>query len=44
MVAGKKLKIGYWGIRGIGEYPKVLACYLGLEFEEVVYTSRKEWF
>ena len=38
------LKIGYWNILGRAEPIKLLACYLGLQYEEKAYESFQEWF
>lgn len=28
-----KMRLGYWGIRGLGQTPRLLAAYTGLEIE-----------
>ena len=37
------MKIGYWPFRGLGEYPKMCATYLGLEFEDEYPVDRETW-
>lgn len=38
--------LGYWDIRGLANYPRILAAYLGIDIEEKRYTpeQEKEWF
>ena len=38
------MRIGYWGIKGIAEYNKLCASYLGLEYTEDNITDREAWF
>merc|ERR1712032_603183 len=39
----KKMKIGYWPFRGLGEFPKMCAAYLGLEFENEHPVDKETW-
>lgn len=39
-----KIKLGYWGIRGMGQTPRLLLAYSGLDWEEVRYADREQWF
>jgi glutathione S-transferase len=41
---GQKLILGYWGIRGLGQHIRLLMSYLGLPFEDKIYTKREDWF
>jgi glutathione S-transferase len=43
---GGKLKLGYWGIRGLAERIRMLLEYTGLPYEEVKYTGEtaQQWF
>jgi glutathione S-transferase len=38
------LVFGYWKVRGLGQYLRLLLAYSGLPFEEVQYDSREKWF
>lgn len=38
------VKLGYWGIRGLAQVPRLLLAYSGVEFEDVLYTERGAWF
>ena len=38
------IKLGYWGIRGRGQVPRLLLSYTGLEWENVAYTDPAQWF
>lgn len=38
------LILGYWGIRGLAQPIRILLSYLGLPFEDKVYTDRQQWF
>ena len=38
------LRIGYWNILGRAEPIKLLASFLGLQYEEKSYTDFQEWF
>lgn len=38
------VKLGYWGIRGLAQIPRLLLGYSGVEFEDVLYTDRAVWF
>jgi len=39
-----KITIGYWKIRGLGQYIRLLLSYSGLEFQEVQYDNQDKWF
>ena len=39
-----KLKFGYWFVRALAQPIRHLLAYTGVEFEEVIYTSREQWF
>lgn len=38
------MKLAYWGIRGLGQVPRLLLAYSGVEFEDYHYTDREKWF
>jgi len=38
------VKLGYWGIRGLGQIPRLLLNYSGVEFENCTYTVPDKWF
>ena len=38
LIMSNKIVIGYWGFRGRAQPVRHLAAYLGLEFEEKIYT------
>jgi glutathione S-transferase len=40
----RKVKLGYWGIRGLGHVPRLLLSFAGVEFEDVQYTNGDKWF
>jgi glutathione S-transferase len=40
----RKVKLGYWGIRGLGQVPRLLLSYSGVEFEDKQYTNGEDWF
>lgn len=40
----KKVKFGYWGVRGRGQVIRLLLGYLGVEFEDEKYTNGDKWF
>ena len=33
--------LGYWGIKGLAQPIRILLKYLGVDYEDKVYTSRK---
>ncbi len=33
------VKLGYWGIRGLAQVPRLLLSYTGTEFEDFTYTD-----
>jgi glutathione S-transferase len=39
-----KLTLGYWYVRGIAQPIRLLLSYSGLEFEEVIYETKEQWF
>lgn len=39
-----KITLGYWGIRGLGQVPRLLLAYTGAVWENLKYTSREQWF
>lgn len=39
-----KIVIGYWKIRGLAQYLRLLLAYSGLDFEEVQYDNPDKWF
>ena len=38
------VKLGYWGIRGRGQVPRLLLAYTGTQWEDVVYADPARWF
>lgn len=38
-----KLILGYWKIRGLGQLPRLLAAYTGLELEDNFYIEWNKW-
>jgi glutathione S-transferase len=38
------ITLGYWGIRGRGQVPRLLLAYTGLKWTNKAYTTREEWF
>ena len=39
-----KVKLGYWGIRGRGQVPRLLLAYTNALWEDVRYAAPPEWF
>jgi hypothetical protein len=39
-----KITLGYWGVRGLGQTPRLLLAYSGLNWHDHRYSSREEWF
>lgn len=39
-----KITLGYWGIRGLGQVPRLLLAYTEADWEDVKYTSPEDWF
>ena len=39
-----KVKLGYWGIRGRGQVPRLLLAYTGADWEETTYADAGQWF
>lgn len=38
------ITLGYWGIRGKGQVPRLLLAYTGLKFTHKNYTAPEQWF
>ena len=38
------LSLNYWGIRGLGQVPRLLLEYTGAQWDDVIYESRDKWF
>ena len=38
-----KMRLGYWKIRGLGQLPRLLAAYTGVDLEETQYTEWNKW-
>jgi glutathione S-transferase len=36
--------LGYWKIRGLGQFLRLLLSYSGLDFKEVQYDNQEKWF
>lgn len=43
-VAPKKLRLAYWGIRGLAQTPRHLLAFCGVPFEDFSYTEGDNWF
>lgn len=43
-VSPKKLRLGYWGIRGLAQVPRFLLAYCGVPFEDFSYSDGDKWF
>lgn len=39
-----KVTLGYWGIRGRAQIPRLLLAYTEAQWEDVQYTKPEEWF
>lgn len=39
-----KVTLGYWGIRGRGQLPRLLLAYTGADWTDVQYTAHEKWF
>jgi hypothetical protein len=39
-----KITLGYWGIRGLAQTPRLILAYSGLNWQDHRYASREEWF
>ena len=39
-----KVTLGYWGIRGRGQIPRLLLAYTGAVWEDVQYVKPEQWF
>lgn len=40
----RKVKLGYWGIRGLAQVPRLLLSFSGVDFEDHQYTNGDKWF
>lgn len=40
----RRVKLGYWGIRGLAQVPRLLLNHVGVEFEDKQYTEAPLWF
>jgi glutathione S-transferase len=40
----RNVKLGYWGIRGLAQVPRLLLSFSGVEFEDQQYTEGDKWF
>jgi len=40
----RKVKLGYWGIRGKAQSIRLLLSFSGVDFEDHTYTSADKWF
>ena len=38
-----KITLGYWGIRGLGQVPRLLLAYTGAVWEDVKYISKEQF-
>lgn len=43
-MAQSKITLGYWGVKGRGQAVRDFLEYIGLPYENKVYTNREEWF
>jgi len=39
-----RVKLGYWFVRGVGQIPRLLLAYHGVDFDNVAYSDRDKWF
>jgi glutathione S-transferase len=39
-----KVTVGYWKIRGLGQFIRHLLAYTGTDFQEVQYDNQDKWF
>ena len=40
----KSVKLGYWGVRGLGQICRVLLFTSGVNFEDHIYSNYDDWF
>jgi len=40
----RKVKLAYWGIRGLAQTPRHLLAYFGVSFEDFTYSEGDKWF
>ena len=40
----EKIELGYWGIRGRGQTPRLLLSYVGADWTDKIYKDAGEWF
>ena len=39
-----KVTLGYWKIRGLGQFLRLLLTYTGTEFQDIQYDNPDKWF
>jgi glutathione S-transferase len=39
-----RVRLAYWGIRGLGQVPRLLLAYSGVHFEDYQYANADHWF
>jgi hypothetical protein len=39
-----RVKLAYWGIRGLAQVPRLLLAFSGVHFEDYHYTNADTWF
>lgn len=39
-----KITLGYWGVRGRAQIPRLLLAYTDAIWEDVTYTAPEQWF
>lgn len=44
IVMDSEITLGYWGIRGLGQVPRLLLTYTKANWKNKVYTDRDTWF
>lgn len=40
----RKVKLAYWGVRGLAQVLRLLLSFSNVEFEDKRYTDREQWF
>jgi len=40
----EKIKLGYWGIRGLAQVSRLLLAYTEADWENIAYTDPNAWF
>ena len=43
-VSGRKVKLGYWNIRGLAHVPRLLLAFHKVPFDNFTYTNGEKWF